>query len=402
MFHYPIDITIDTNVFDAAKYDLSDGSTLSILSNFVAEGKVRVHLSSIVIREARAHIKKQGSSICREVRTAISNLRKTIDDDALELVGLKEYTTIPNKDEIIEGLLGRFENYIGSLKPEILDISTIDVIKILDDYFYVNAPFENSEKKRKEFPDAFIANQIRERFPGNYSVTILSNDRGFKQACLNGREYTCYNSLGELYDEINKQDANYRVIMSVLDELRTQIDDRIRNNIKANELITVRGLSYDRKGVISGFDYSETSLKSIGTVTHRLHIVDDIREKEAIITLNCSANIEMDCYFEDYDNALWDSESNEYMYVETVHVLEIHNARFAARLHLNYQEKSFTVSDVEIILGGDSRQERRIMKKDDSYNYHEKPFTQCPDCGCEITIQNDGGNGFCTNCAPNH
>ena len=147
----------------------------------------------------------------------------------------------------------------------------------MDDYFYVNAPFENSEKKRKEFPDAFIANQIRERFPGNYSVTILSNDRGFKQACLNGREYTCYNSLGELYDEINKQDANYRVIMSVLDELRTQIDDRIRNNIKTNELITVRGLSYDRKGVISGFDYSETSLKSIGTVTHRLHIVDDIR-----------------------------------------------------------------------------------------------------------------------------
>lgn len=26
----------------------------------------------------------------------------------------------------------------------------------------------------------------------------------------------------------------------------------------------------------------------------------------------------------------------------------------------------------------------------------------CPDCGKEINIDNDGGNGFCINCAPNH
>lgn len=399
MFHYPINITIDTNVFDAAKYDLSDGSTLSILSSLVAEGKVRVHLSSIVIREAKAHIQKQGSTICKEVRAAISNLRKTVDDDALEYVGLKEYTSIPNKSDVIDGLISRFDRYLESLKPEIFDISAIDITKILDDYFYFNAPFENSEKKRKEFPDAFIANQIRESFPENNSVTILSNDRGFKQACLNGREYICYNSLGELYDAINKQDSNYRVIISVLDEISSQIDDEIQNNVTTNELITVHGLSYDGKGIVSGFDYSETSLRSIRNVTHRVHIVDDIREKEAIITLNCSAFIEMDCYFEDYDNAPWDSDSKDFVSVETVHVLEKHKARFAVRLYLNYIDKIFTISDVVIILGGDSRLDRKIMKK---YDLYEKPFTQCPDCGCDITIHNDGGNGFCINCAPNH
>ena len=26
----------------------------------------------------------------------------------------------------------------------------------------------------------------------------------------------------------------------------------------------------------------------------------------------------------------------------------------------------------------------------------------CPDCGSPIGIANDGGNGFCINCAPNH
>ena len=402
MFHYPINITIDTNVFYAAKYDLSEGSTLRILASLVEEGKIKVCLSSIIIREAESHIRKQGSSICKEVRKAISELRKTVDDNALEIVGLKEYTSIPPKDVVMNGLISRFEGYIQSLKPEILDVSTINVEKIMDDYFKFNPPFENSEKKRKEFPDAFIADQIRVRFPENNSVIIVSNDAGFKQACLKDRNYICYNCLGDLYDEMNKQDDNYKVVLSVLSEVGTQIDDMIRDNIETNELITVHGLSFDRKGIASGYDYSETSLNSIENVTHRLHIIDDIKENEAIITLNCSADIEMDCYYEDYDNAPWDSDAKEYVYVETIHVLEKHKARFGVRLYLDIQEKELKINDVVIILGEDSRQERKIINKNDSWNNFDEEFTQCPDCGCRVTIKNDGGNGFCINCAPNH
>ena len=252
MFHYPINITIDTNIFDAAKYDLSEGSTLRILANFVKEDKIRVYLSSIVIREAEAHIRKQGSQIYSEVRKSIAELRKTVDEDALEIAGLKKYTVIPSKEAIINSLIDRFERYIKSLNPEIFDAASIDVGQILDDYFEFNAPFENSDKKRNEFPDAFIANQIRARFLENNSVIIVSNDVGFKQACIKERDYVCYCSLGELYDEINKQDENYKVVMSVLAELDTQIDVQIRDNIETNELITVHGLSYDRKGIASG------------------------------------------------------------------------------------------------------------------------------------------------------
>lgn len=402
MFHYPINITIDTNVFDAAKYDLSEGSTLKILANFVKEEKIRVYLSSIVIREAEAHIRKQGSQIYSEVRKSIAELRKTVDEDALEIAGLRKYTVIPVKEAIINSLIDRFERYIQLLNPEVFDASSIDVGQVLDDYFEFNAPFENSDKKRNEFPDAFIANQIRARFLENNSVIIVSNDVGFKQACIKERDYVCYCNLGELYDDINKQDENYKVVMSVLSELGTQIDDSIRYNIEANELITVHGLSYDRKGIASGYDYSETALSSIDNVTHKLHIVDDIQENEAIITLNCSADMEMDCYYEDYDNAPWDSEAKEYVYVETVHVLEKHQARFGVRLHLDFQEKSFKINDVVIILGEDSRQERIIINKYDSWNTYDELLTNCPDCGCKITIQNDGGNGFCIKCAPNH
>lgn len=52
MFKYPLAVTIDTNIFDAAKFNLGDASTLRILENYVRRGKIKVVLSDIVVRVA--------------------------------------------------------------------------------------------------------------------------------------------------------------------------------------------------------------------------------------------------------------------------------------------------------------------------------------------------------------
>lgn len=59
MFKYPLAVTIDTNIFDAAKFDLCDTSTLKILENYVKSGKIKVVLSDIVVRESKRHIADQ-------------------------------------------------------------------------------------------------------------------------------------------------------------------------------------------------------------------------------------------------------------------------------------------------------------------------------------------------------
>ena len=38
----------------------------------------------------------------------------------------------------------------------------------------------------------------------------------------------------------------------------------------------------------------------------------------------------------------------------------------------------------------------------DEEEYLEGDYNICPDCGHKINYENDGGNGFCTNCAPEH
>ena len=58
MIKYPIYVTIDTNILDAANFDFNEKSTLQLLVNYV--GKVKVVLSNIVVKEAEKHIAKRG------------------------------------------------------------------------------------------------------------------------------------------------------------------------------------------------------------------------------------------------------------------------------------------------------------------------------------------------------
>lgn len=38
----------------------------------------------------------------------------------------------------------------------------------------------------------------------------------------------------------------------------------------------------------------------------------------------------------------------------------------------------------------------------DTHGETVRAYGTCPDCGCPIGYENDGGNGFCIHCAPNH
>ena len=80
-------------------------------------------------------------------------------------VGLDRLLEIPkNKGDLVKKGVEKFDTYIESINAEILGIDLINFEKIIDDYFDINPPFEEGLKKRKEFPDAFIANQIINRF----------------------------------------------------------------------------------------------------------------------------------------------------------------------------------------------------------------------------------------------
>lgn len=150
MFKYPLTVTIDTNIFDAAKFDLCDTSTLKILENYVKSGKIKVVLSDIVVRESKRHIADQVKQICGIMRKARADALERSTEHLINTLGLSEILKIiKNKDELISMAEKVFDDYLQAINVEFLCADLIDVGLILSDYFEIKPPFENREKKKK-------------------------------------------------------------------------------------------------------------------------------------------------------------------------------------------------------------------------------------------------------------
>lgn len=374
MLNYPINVTIDTNAFFATKYDFSDNSPLDLLRNYVKNDKIKVVLSDIVIREAKNHISKQVSDVCGIARNLRTECLKTSTEHLITYVGLDRLLELTrNKKELMINGTKLFDDFINDINAEILHSDLIDLDKVIDDYFEINPPFQSGEKKRKEFPDAFIASQITKRFGENEKVAIISADNGFKDACKNTPNHMFFDSLSQLYDTINKEDVAYDATMHVIEELQYYITSKITDHIKNNENIDVKGKSYDKDGIEYGFDYNEYYLDSISNTSFKVHSVDELNEKTSVLTLLCNANISADCFYEDYDNAAWDSETKEYIFVDTVKIKEIHHARFGCRIELDRETKKIKIMPFTIILGGDSRVQRyEVEESDKDIDYEQE------------------------------
>ncbi len=359
MFKYPLVVTIDTNIFDAAKYNLSDASTLRILENHVKSGKIKVVLSDIVVQESKRHIAARVKEVCGIVNIARNSALKVYNEHLISSIGMNEmFRIVESEDDIIAKEEKVFDDFLCAIDAEILGTDLIDINSVLSDYFGAKPPFEESGKKKSEFPDAFIAQQIRNRFGETETVVIVSNDKGFIRACRESENHLFFNSLGALYNAISKEDAAYDDTIAVIKELQLRISAAVKEYIKGNENIDVHGLSYDKDGIESGYDYSEVYLHSISDVTFSVHSVDEISENKSIVTLSCKADISADCYYEDYANAPWNPEEKECVFVDTIQMREEHKARFGCRIEIDREAKTFKVFPFTVILGGDSRRNR--------------------------------------------
>lgn len=374
MFKYPLAVTIDTNILDAAKYDLGDGSTLQLLKNYVDDGIIKVVLSNIVVRESKKHLAKQVNEACGIARKLRAEVLQESTEYLINYVGLSRLLEISkDKDALIQKSEELFDNFLTDINAEILGIDLINLESIIDDYFEINPPFEDGEKKRKEFPDAFIANQIRKRFGEAEDVAIVSNDNGFKKACKEAPNHFFFGSLGALFDAINKEkEEAYAETINVIKELQFRIAHTLIEYIKSNENIEVRGLSYDKDGVETGFDYDESYLHNVSNIAFRVDSVDEMTDKYSKVTLLCKADISADCYFEDYANAPWDSETKEYVFVETIKMREEHTSRFECRIEVDRETKSYKIFPFTIILDDDSRKDRYELEKQSVVNYEQE------------------------------
>ena len=132
MFKYPLAVTIDTNIFDAAKFNLGDASTLRILENYVRRGKIKVILSNIVIQESKKHIAKRVKEVCEIVNKAGNSALKVYNEHLISRIGLNEmFKIVEREDDIIANEEKVFDGFLRTINTEILGADLIDVGLIL-------------------------------------------------------------------------------------------------------------------------------------------------------------------------------------------------------------------------------------------------------------------------------
>lgn len=372
MFNYPLSVFLDTNIFIECRYDLNENGILLNLKKLVNRNKVKIYISNIVVRETEKHIKSDISNAINELKKARKEISRHISPTIVKDTSLSTIFELPCQNTIEETALINFREFLEESKVIYLDNKGIDIDGILEDYFKGNAPFENKEAKKYEFPDAFIISKLKKEFNENKPVWVISSDQGFKNALDNELVFNNLSSINELLDMINKQDQMYDTIIQYIEN--KDVYKEICNNLKVkieSDYIEVNGLDCDRKGYCKGYEYSNTYITDVIVKNFHLNSVDDISEDIIYLTVLCKAKISVSCSYYDYDNSIWDSEEKEYMFLSEVEIEEEHEPEFECSLSLkvNHSDNNVELSLFDIsynlILDQFSRTKRSLVEPED-------------------------------------
>ncbi len=152
-----------------------------------------------------------------------------VSDSFVEAIGYSYILQVPDKEKASESALSYLERFLSSLKITILDSASVNVDNILGDYFQKRPPFENSEKKKSEFPDAVIAAQIRNSFSTENPIIVITKDTGLIDALKAATYCSVFSSLKELFDHISKlKEEEYYNAIKTINQLIPEVIPKIQ------------------------------------------------------------------------------------------------------------------------------------------------------------------------------
>lgn len=387
-------VLLDSNVIINAQYDFLKG-TLSNLKKQCDSGKVALFTNDIILREVRRHIVNDVGLLARQAKNAIKKNKALFHAISSESYNAVE-TILSNA---VNNLQAQFESFID--EATIIPNGDISVDALFDDYFEPRAPFENSEKKKAEFPDAVVIMSIKRYLEQeNGSVLhIVTDDNGWHNALQDASGVYVYKTLKELLTRIAKEEELYAKIAEYMGDCIGVFENSTTDWIE----------SYDWSSALENIDIciecdeiDDIVVSKISLVPDGVEYIDEM-DCYAVAAFSGTATICVDFSYIDHTNEIYDRE--DHVWFNTVYgkgkaTLSAHFMGSATVLigdndNLELNSKSFDVID----LGDIELLEYKLMpyrEDDDPY------FNICPDCGDPIGIHNDGGNGFCIKCAPQH
>lgn len=297
-------IFIDTCVYE--KEWFYRGPRIKTLFDYASKGRIRIILPDLTEFEVIKHLEKD----CEE-NNGSNGLHKLENSRLNDLPEGKEYIQKLRKlqflleDSVTELFLKELDK---ALVLRIRIPGNLDFLKIIDAYKNREAPF--SEKKKEEFPDAFVlATLVKWCNENKEECTILSVDSDlerFKSEKLHYKEYQGY--VQELIEEEE----------SITTHLATDIlkEKKFINSI-SNWIHELLSWEVYYCSALQIEDIDDYAIKNVLVNTEK----EDVQlvgyyDDTCVFKLVVKITTEIEVWHPDYDTAYWDSEDHRYYFID--------------------------------------------------------------------------------------
>jgi len=188
---------------------------------------------------------------------------------------------------------------------EVIPYNNVDIELIFDHYFNEYAPFSTKEKKKSEFPDAFVIQSIKDFVSKTRNkIIIVSNDPDWENSFLDNEHIVFMNKIHEALNYINEINRNNSA-QYYFELVEEELYKLLINEIENASFYDVN--SPETKDV----EIDDVGVKEITDIC--LLSVDDY---EVIISGVAEAEISIHANVFDEGNSFWDNEENAYIIKE--------------------------------------------------------------------------------------
>ncbi len=224
---------LDTEFFISNNFDYKndDFLNLSRLNNRFA-----FCITDIVLQEVQSHIRSEVKvsgehlAIFRSKAKILRNCKRN------------DFSVLFNKfskDFIENELLRQFNQAIEQLRVIIIPTHTVNINEIFHSYFLVKPPFEENNKKKYEFPDAFTLAALTDWCKSkNERMYVISQDKGVISYCTTSKYLIHLENIDKLFEHYT------------LNEF--QVPDKIKFRLESDNFI-IEKLDLIQKKVIERF-----------------------------------------------------------------------------------------------------------------------------------------------------
>lgn len=294
-------VFIDTSVFKANNY-FSPTSKINKLAELASKGRISIVLTSITKAEIIKHLTRDIENARKSVRKKDNEVLRNVKGTADFFSALDSLDAEQTATEMVKKFLTRSGAYVIGLEY------CKDIDGIFRKYFKQEFPF--SEKKQKEFPDAFTLSALEAyNRSSRYKMIVLSTDpdmQNYESDDLIALDYKKYISdkmsedvdLSALYEEVNDNSDRLKEVLK--GEIEEYLDDT--------------SLYYDRieNGDIHYISVDDVRVDFNGDDVYINESSEDTIEFELEIHVDYKVEISYD----DYTNAIYDNEDKEWFGTE--------------------------------------------------------------------------------------